>query len=177
MAPVASGDDKIPPQDRNPSVYRLCNFNTSVAKEVIPRPIPPCTLWKPQTHHRVISDWLGFAGRAKVQGCLSRRRRNLDAPGQDNSPSPVRKPFNASTTPTPPGYDRLSPGSMPPRTVGTSHHRRLIAVSLPPMEPVRVECCRSEQRRGPTAPGQDNFPSSDHKSFHANHASAAWTPR
>ena len=52
-----------------------------------------------------------------------------------------------------------------PRGVEIPPHQ-LVADWLALMEPARGKSCPSGERRGPAAPGEDNFPSPDQKSFH-----------
>ena len=87
-------------------------------------------------------------------------------PGGDNFPSPHYKSFHKSTTPTSRGRKRRSPGSIPPRRMWKLQSHWVIADWLGLMVPARGESCPSGQRRGPAAPGEDNFPFADQESFH-----------
>ena len=87
-------------------------------------------------------------------------------PGGDRLPSPGKKSFYKSTTPTTRGRKRISPGSIPPRRTWKPQPDWMIADWLGLMEPARGKSRPSGQRRGPAAPGEDHFPSPDHKYFH-----------
>ena len=87
-------------------------------------------------------------------------------PGEDKFPSPHQKPFHISRNPTTRGRKRRFPGSIPPYRVWKPQHHWAIADWLRLMAPTRGESCPQGQRRGPGAPGENNFPSPDQKSIH-----------
>ena len=74
--------------------------------------IPPLTVWKPQLHHQLIADWLGFVEPAP--------------PGEDKVPSRDDESFHTSTPLTNRGRKRWSPRSILPRTVWKFQPHRLI---------------------------------------------------
>ena len=103
---------------------------------------------------------------ARGESCPSGHRRGPAAPGEDKIPSPDQKSFQMSTNPTRRrGRKRRSPGSIPLRTVWKPQPHWLIAGWLIFMESARGESCRAGQRGGPAAPGEDEFPCPDQKSF------------
>ena len=93
----------------------------------------------------------------------SRSRRTGN---EDRAPSPDQKSFHISTTLTTQGRKRRPPGSIQPRTLWKSHPHWLIADWLELMESAPGESCPSGQRRGPSAPREDEVPSPDQNSFH-----------
>ena len=93
-----------------------------------------------------------------------RQRRGPAAPVEDMFSSPDQKFFHIPTT----NYSNLgmkteNHGPFPPRTVWKSQSHGLVADWLGFMEPAHGESCPSGQRRRPTAPGEDEFPSPDQK--------------
>ena len=82
---------------------------------------------------------------------------------EEKLPSPDQKSFHISTTRTTPGRKRRSPGSIPPRRVWKPQPNRVMDDCIGPMGLARGERCPPGQRRGPDAPGEDNFPSPDQK--------------
>ena len=107
-------------------------------------------MWKPQPHRPGLE--------------------NKPAPlGGDRVLSPDHKSFHTFTTPTtwePRDETEIPRVDTAPRGVETSTPHELIADWLGLMEPARGESCRTGQRRGRAASGEDKFPSPDQKSFH-----------
>ena len=102
------------------------------------------------------------------ESCPCGRRRGPAAPSEDKVLSPGENFPHISATLTTWGRKQRSPGLIPPRKVWKPQTHRVIADWLGLMAPARGESCPSGQRRGHAAPGEDNFPSPDQKSFHTS---------
>ena len=85
--------------------------------------------------------------------------------GEDMFPSADRKSFHISTTRSTPGQKGRSPGSIPPNRVWKPQPHWVMDDWIGPMGLARGERCPPGQRRGPDAPGEDNFPSPDQTFF------------
>lgn len=128
--------------------------------------IPPRKVWIPQTRC-LIYGWLGLRGPARGESCLPGRRRGPAAPRDSKVSCLDHKSSRTSATPTNnPGTDL--PGSIPPRSVWKSRPHGLIYDWLMLMESARGESCPTEQRRGPSAPGNDIVPSTDQVFSHTS---------
>ena len=108
------GEDKVSSPDQK-SFRTSTTAITRRRKRTFPGSIPPCRVWKPQPHW-VIADWLGLMKPARSENSPSGQRRSPAAPGKD-FPSPEQKSFHVSTTPSNRGRLRISPRSIPLRTV------------------------------------------------------------
>ena len=162
--PAAPGEDNFPSPGQA-SFYIPANATTRGRQRRSPGSIPPRTVWK-RRHHWLIADWLGILEPARGESCPLGQRLGPAAPGGDKFPSPGQQPLHISTSPTTRGRKCTSPGSIPPRKVWKPQPNLLVANWLRLMERARGESCPSGQRRGPTAPGEDKFPSPDQKSFY-----------
>lgn len=105
---------------------------------------------------------------ASGESCPPGQHRGLSAPGNKRVPSPDHVSFHTYSTPTTRGRKRISPRSIPPRTVWKPQRYRLICGWLGLMEPAHRENYPPRQRRGLTAPGDDEVTSSVQKSFHTS---------
>ena len=104
--------------------------------------------WGNPQPHWLIGDWLRIV--------------ESPPPGEDKAPPPDQKSFHTPIPPTNRGRKRWFTGSIPPRTVWKPQPHWLIADWLGLMGSARGESgesCPSGQRRGPAAPGKDNFAS------------------
>ena len=164
--PAAPGEDKFPSPGQK-SFHISTTPTTRGRKRRSPGSIPPRRVWKPQPNW-VIADWLWLTKPARGESCPSGQRRGLAAPGEDNFPPPDQKSCHVSTTPANRGQKRGSLGSIPLRTVWKPQPHWLVADWLGLMEPARGESFPSGQHRGPAAPEEDKFSSSDQKSFHVS---------
>ena len=103
--------------------------------------IPPLTVWKPQLHHQLIADWLGFVEPAP--------------PGEDKVPSPDHNYFHTCAIPTHRGQNLRSPRSIPSRTVWKlSNPTRSLLIGWGVVQPAPS--------------GKDKVPSPYQKSFQAS---------
>ena len=87
---AAPGEDSVPSPDHK-SLHTATKTINQGRKRWTPRPIPPRTVWKPQSH-RLIAGWLGLV--------------ESSPPGEDKVSSPDYKSFRTSTTPTNRGRKR-----------------------------------------------------------------------
>ena len=159
--PWHPGEDKFPSPGQK-SFHISKTPTTRGRKRTLPGSIPRRRMWKPQPNW-LAANWLRLMDPARGKSCPSCQRRGPAAPGEDDFPSPVQKPVHKFTTPTTRGRKRRSPGSIPPRRMWKRQLHRVIADWLGLIEPARSESCPSGQRRGPAAPGEDNFPSPGEK--------------
>ena len=96
--PAAPGEDRVSSPDEE-SLHTFTTPITRGQKQTSPGSIPPCKVWKPQTHW-VIADSLGLMEPALGESRLSGQRRGPAPPGEDKFSSSDQKSFHISTTPT-----------------------------------------------------------------------------
>ena len=164
--PTAAGDDKFPSPDQQSFQPYITPTHRGRKWQSPGVDTAPYGVETPS--HRLTADRLGLTAHIEPARGESRPSGQGQGPaenGEDNIPSPDPKHFDACTTPAPRGQNKLSPGSIPPRTVWEPHPNRRIADRLGLMKPVRGKSCPSGQRRGTAAPGDDKLPSSDQRPF------------
>ena len=122
--------------------------------------IPPCTVWKPQSHWLVadrLRPWSQGAARVASPD-------KVEVP-----PHPERIGFHPRIS-----YDSNNPGTkteipwvdIPPCKVWKPQPNWPVAGWLRLTEPARGESCPSGQRRGYAAPGEDSIVSPEENSLH-----------
>ena len=159
--PAAPEDDSVSSPDEKH--FNICTTPTTRGlKRRSSGSILPRRVWKRQPHW-VIADWLGLSTPARGESCPSGQRRGPAAPGDDNFPSPGHESFHIYTIPTTWGRQRVSLGSILPRTMWKPQPHWLVADWLGLMEPAGGEGCPSGQGRGCAAHGEVKVPSPDHK--------------
>ena len=162
--PAALREDQVLSPNEN-SLHTSTTPTTRGRKQRLPGSIPARKVWKSQPNW-LVTNWLRLMEPACGESCLSGQRRGPAAPREDNILSPDENSLHVSTTPTTRGRKQRSPRSRPPRKRWKPQPHWVIADWLGLTVPARGESCPSDQRRGPAAPGEDNFPSPNMKSFH-----------
>ena len=102
--PDASGEDKVSPPDKNPSISLQLQQLGDENRDP-PGRYHPARCGNPNPH-RLIADWLGLMEPARGESCPSGQRRGPAAPGEDIFPSPDHASFQISTPPTTRGRKR-----------------------------------------------------------------------
>ena len=161
---AAPGENKFPSPRQNP-IHISTTPTIRRRKRKSPGSTPPRKVGKCKSPWP-IADWLGLLEPTRGEGCPSGHHRGHAPPGKDNIPSLGQHSFHTSTTRTTRSRKEISAGATPPCRVWKPQSHWPIADWLGLLEPARGEGCRSGQRRGHAAPGENKLSSPRQNPIH-----------